>query len=381
MRCGADDTVRIVRPARSRRIFVSLMVLALTGGLSVVLLAWLRPNPSSAIAIRTASEQEILQDRPLGLVVFRFSGNPDVLVLDFESLSAQGQMLNRVAALVEKAGMPRDRVLSDAEMDAAIHAAGYSPETYYYGHDYSASELARFFALAQRDGIALNPEEERLRALCAQEHWTTDTASGALISIPSTSADAAIDLAFRATILRHELSHGEFFTRPVYANAARAFWRDDMGSEDRALFRRFLAREGYDAANDDLVVNEMQAYLMHTRDPRFFSAVTLGMPQNHLEQLQAAFLVRIPPGWLRDSIPAPIKAASSQPSPRILRRGQRRSLVTRSRAPTAKRSWRSSASASAALSAGKYRSCGSESGRGVTKSGLEDAVAMIKSAP
>ena len=58
------------------------------------------------------------------LTVFRFADNPKILVLDFASLHEQGKMLNRVAAFVEKAGLPHDRVLTDAELDAAIHARG-----------------------------------------------------------------------------------------------------------------------------------------------------------------------------------------------------------------------------------------------------------------
>ena len=82
--------------------------------------------------------------------MFRFAANPRILVLDFASLREQGMMLNRVAALVEKAGLPHDRVLTDSELDQAIHAQGDTVETFYYGHDYSAAALVRFFALADR---------------------------------------------------------------------------------------------------------------------------------------------------------------------------------------------------------------------------------------
>ena len=98
-------------------------------------------------------------------------------------------MLNRVAAFVEKAGLPHDRVLTDAELDAAIRASGETPATYYYGHDYRAADLIRFFALADRAGVALTPEEERLRRLLRQAGWTDTSAAGALISIPKAGAD------------------------------------------------------------------------------------------------------------------------------------------------------------------------------------------------
>src|SRR5215831_15291531 len=97
--------------------------------------------------------------------------NPAILVLDFASLRRQGLMLNRVAALIEKAAEPRDRVLSDGELDQAIRAHGDTVETYYYGHDYRASDLARFFALADRDGVRLTAEEQTLRSLLRQERF------------------------------------------------------------------------------------------------------------------------------------------------------------------------------------------------------------------
>ena len=66
------------------------------------------------------------------LTVFRFADNPRILVLDFASLHEQGKMLNRVAAFVEKAGLPHDRVLTDGELEPAIRAQGDTVETFYY---------------------------------------------------------------------------------------------------------------------------------------------------------------------------------------------------------------------------------------------------------
>ena len=93
-------------------------------------------------------------------------------------------MLDRVAALVEKAGLPRDRVLSDPDLLAAIHERGDTIETFYYGHDYPASALARFFQLADQEHVQLNQQEETLRALLNQLGWLKPGANGALITIP-----------------------------------------------------------------------------------------------------------------------------------------------------------------------------------------------------
>lgn len=249
---------------------------------------------------RTASEAEILDAEPGNPSVFRLASNSRVLVLKFATLRAQGRALDRVAAMVEKAGLPRDRVLANEEPSADLTGGGAAPSSYYYGHDYRAGDLARFFAAAARDHVRLTAEEEQLRALVRQEGWTDGHAEGALVSV---FAGAEADMQSRAVVLRHELSHGEYFSNPSYASFVRRFWDGTLTSGERASFRRFLAAEGYDAGLEDLMMNEMQAYLVHTRDPRFFSARDVGIPEIHLRTLRMRFRADMPHGWLRDATP------------------------------------------------------------------------------
>jgi hypothetical protein len=216
-------------------------------------------------------------------------------------------------------------VLRDEELDAAISAAGDTIETYYFGHDYPAADLARFFAAADRDRVALNPQEEWLRKLLRQEGMLEPGARGALITIPRVGSGDGIDAGLRATILRHELSHAEFFTNPVYAEYARGFWRNGLDEAARDAFRRYLAALSYDTALEDLMVNEMQAYLMHTNDTRLFSAGGLGVPIEVMDRWQAGFLLGMPNGWLRDACVASLPSAGT-----ILRR-PRRERPTRQR--------------------------------------------------
>ncbi len=269
------------------------------------------PSLTAAVplpAVQVATEAEILGNTAQTLTVFRFAPNPDILVLDFPNLLQQAHMLNRVAALMEKDGLPRDRVLDDPALADAIRASGDREETYYFGHDYAAGELARFFALAARDGIVLNPDEVMLRSLLAREGFLDDGSHGALISISRAGADPSVDAAARATILHHELSHGEYFSNPRYAEFVRQFFNETMNSQDRVAFKRFLKTQGYDDGQDDLMINESQAYLMHTPDSRFFDSATLGLPPHELGRLRIAFLLGMPPGWLRNStaLPEPV---------------------------------------------------------------------------
>lgn len=260
------------------------------------------PSSPPGLQIRTATEQEILRDVPSGLTVFRFADDQRILVLDFASLQQQGMMLNRLAALIEKSGQPRDRVLTDAELAAAIRADGDTPETYYYGHDYSAASLRRFFALADAANLPLDPEEETLRRLLHQVDWFNPDAQAGLISIPAVGADANVTLTARGTILHHELSHGMFFGDPAYATFVHAFWQSALTGGERGNVRRFLGSEGYDTNYEELMYNEMQAYLMFTRDPEFFTPARVGMTAQRLADLQTQFLRGMPTGWLSEAL-------------------------------------------------------------------------------
>jgi hypothetical protein len=271
-------------------------------------------SPAPRFAVRTASEATILGNSATGPSIFRLDANAAVLVLDFPDLRQQGMMLNRVATLVEKIGLPRDRVLNDADLDAAIRSRGDTVETYYYGHDYAAADLARFFLLADRDAVRLTPEEEELRALLRDEGFLAPGARKALISIPREGAAPGIDAVMRRTILRHELSHAEFFSNPAYADYVRRFWNETLDAPTRQAFVSFLTASDYDAAVPDLFANEMQAYLMHTADPRMFSTASLGLSANTFARLQASFLIGMPPGWLRDctALPSGISVSAGQ---------------------------------------------------------------------
>jgi hypothetical protein len=209
--------------------------------------------------------------------------------------------LNRMAAFIEKAGLPRDRVLSDAELAAAIQAENATAETYYYGHDYRLADVARFYATADRQKMALVEEEERLRRIITGVGMMSETAEAGVISIPREGSDTFVDASGRQSLLRHELSHGEFFTVPAYAAFVRRFWSGNMTEQERAGFRDFLVHQGYDPKDEDLLINEMQAHLMHTTDKRYFSPNYVGLSRARADALRAQFVAGMPSGWLQDA--------------------------------------------------------------------------------
>lgn len=323
---GDDDTV-VLRPARSpakgrRAALLGAGLAVVLGGLAFLLLrpgpAPMMPAPQQSLpsAIHPpagggptaphrfplATEAEILRNTAPDLVIRHLAENPAVLVLDFPSLAEQARMLNRVAALIEKAGLPRDRVLDDAALDAAVRAGGTTAETFYYGHNYRAADMARFFALADRDGVRLNAEEERLRAVLRDLGWLRLDAAGALVSVPHAGVEPWLDMRARAAMLRHELSHGEFFTVPDYAAHVWRFWREMLTETERGRFRAILGAASYDPTLEDVMANEAHAFLFHTADDRFFSPAAAGFTPERVAALRAAFIAGMPRGWLRDAM-------------------------------------------------------------------------------
>jgi hypothetical protein len=250
--------------------------------------------------VTQADEAAVLAAPQDKVRAFRLNQAPSVLVLAFPSLHEQALMLDRVGAFVEKAGMPHDRVMQDAELAARIAQAGEDFDSFYYGHDYRAADLQRFFAAADAGPVTLDADERALRALLTQEGMLQPGAVGAVISLPPLSVQPPVDAGSRATILRHEVSHGVYFTNPAYAAYTQHFWAEVMTDRDRAAFRKMLGGEGYDTANEDLMRNEMQAYLVHTPDRRFFEPSRMGIDAASLRQ---RFVAGMPPGWLRDETP------------------------------------------------------------------------------
>ncbi|WP_348013668.1 hypothetical protein [Roseateles sp.] len=270
------------------------------------------PLPASPPHVELASVAELLALRPEAEWQLRWlHGKGAVLVIQFPNLWAQGRALNRAAALLEKGGARRDQVLTDAGLRAALAAADDNEASYFLGHDYRADDLARFFNLAQAQQVALNANELRLRQLLLDAGLLHAAAPGqfsgqpdrALISFsaeqaddPATPQDEGMDSQRRESVLRHELSHGRYFTDARYRDHCRHFWTRLLSETERQTWRRYLDQLGYDPADETLMVNETQALLMHTPDTRDFDAAALGIGASELEGLRARFRQGMPAG-------------------------------------------------------------------------------------
>lgn len=259
--------------------------------------------PAPASGPRELNPAGLLAGHSSDWRVARLQGNRAILVIEFPNLREQGAAMNRIAALLEKAGAPRDRVLDDLELQQLIVRNGDNAQTFYQGHDYSAVGLARFYMLARRQGLTLGAQELRLEKELLSAGLLGATAAGleargeqALISFsatqdddPTTPIDEGLDARRRESVLQHELSHGEFFTNAAYREHCWRFWREALGERERAILRKYLVGLDYDPANEELLVNEMQALLMHTNDTRAFNARSVGVSETVLDGWRAKF--------------------------------------------------------------------------------------------
>ncbi len=265
------------------------------------------PEPSHPV-IGVQTYQELLSNRSNDWRLARLAENPKILVIEFPSLAAQGRALNRLAALIEKNKAPRDRVLGDEGLAKFIQQGGDTAETFYFGHDYPAEAVARFYTLAGAQQMLLNADELRLgnellaagvlkeeadKLVANPDRQAVVTFTAEQADDPLTKANEAVDAQRRETTLRHELSHGEFFTNAAYREHCWKFWQQ-LSDADRSQLRKFLADQGYDPRNEEVMVNETQAYLMHTPDARTFSAEQLGISPAKLAKWRVTFNLRVP---------------------------------------------------------------------------------------
>ncbi|WP_421988692.1 hypothetical protein [Roseococcus sp.] len=242
--------------------------------------------PAPAEGPAEFSTAEILANRTAEPMALRWASNPLVWVLDFPSLELQGRAMNRMAALLEKARAPRDRVLGDEALAGAITADGRTAATWYSGHNYRASDLARFFEQAERDHVTLNPLERWVQEQVELARRVDRSRDAAILTIPAVGAH--VDAGMRFAILRHELGHGQFFTLPFFAAHVMRIWERGFSETERADMRRYLGGEGYDEKQGELMANEAMAYLLYTPDLRFFDpARDLGWSNEQANRLRA----------------------------------------------------------------------------------------------
>jgi hypothetical protein len=191
--------------------------------------------------------------------------------------------------------------LSNDELAQFIRSVGKTDTTFAYGNDFMVAELVVFFNLAELANIQLTAQEIALRQYLIDRRLMTYRMGfyqalmpkAVILSIPQESPGGpgippVTELA-RRTILTHEISHAEYYTNPLYAKYCRHFWRNVMTDDQRKAFRNFLAKSSYNPNNEEMMVNEGQAYLMYTPDPRAFNPKLVGIAEKDILSLRRRF--------------------------------------------------------------------------------------------
>lgn len=271
-----------------------------------IFLAW-TPWTAWGVEVVTGDFHTILNARNAALTIWNYSDNPNIFIYDFPGLSQQGRTFNRATQLTEQFAAPYKRVLTTPELEKYLEAIRRTQADFAFGHDILVSELVLFFNLAERDKIELVPEELALRDFVLDQglikvwrgFYQAIKPDVVILSIPQTqekhdNEPRINDLARRA-IFTHEISHGEFYTNQYYAEYCRKFWSNTLDENQRGLFVKFLEKKNYSLNQEEMLINEMQAYLMFTPDPNSISAAKLGITDQAFEAMRDAFRRGHPP--------------------------------------------------------------------------------------
>ncbi len=201
-------------------------------------------------------DNQINEWRNRDFEVYSWASFPSVLVFDCRNYDIQNRLFRRLAFYIEKKGYV-GQLLTNSELKGK-HA--------WNAHDYRAEDLARFFNLVAERDFPIYPEESMLRSilishgiLIQDDEGVLHPGEGAVLSISKESTDA-----LRYRFFVHEGAHGIFFTSPEFREFVTELW-NSLDSRDRAMWRFFFSWYGYDPADEYLMINEFQAYLLQQR--------------------------------------------------------------------------------------------------------------------
>ena len=261
-----------------------------------------------AIDVSSGDFQTVLNARNENVVIWQMAENPNIYVFDFKGLNNQGRSFNRITQFTEQQTTePYPKVLNNLELSRYIEAARRTQADFAFGHDVLVGELVQFFNYSQRDKVELNPEEILVRDFLTEQglirfwrgFYQAMRPDVVILAVPQTQDRKAnepmVSTGARYAILLHELAHGEYYTNTHYQKFCQRFWYETLTENQREAFKKFLGNFNYAVNNEELLINEMQAYLMFTPDPKSFSARKLGVSDAELDQMRSAFRRASPP--------------------------------------------------------------------------------------
>lgn len=267
------------------------------------------PFVAWGLEISSGDYKTILNSKTATLTIWKYTDNPKIYIFDFPTLTLQGRSFNRVTQFTEQAqnGEAYLKVLNNDEFAQYMEARRRTQANFAFGHDTLISEMVQFYNIVDRDKITLFPEELTLRDFLLERgfiriwrgFYQALQPDIVLLSVPQIQAknetEPQVSELARMAIFTHEISHGEYYTNSHYANYCRMFWGQTLTDAQREIFINFFKKYNYAVNIPELVINEMQAYLMFTPDPLSFSAKKLGIKREDLEDMREAFRKGKPP--------------------------------------------------------------------------------------
>lgn len=256
---------------------------------------------------RILSREEVFQAKAADRAFYRLDDDARVLVLDMPNVEDQSRVFGRLVIFIERASAPRHRILSVPEVKKWRIANKETLATLTIGNNIRANDFALFFNTARFQNEPITEDEKWLLDRLLEFGVLREAASGLVsvepeqivISAPQVSTvdgcpACVITQSRRELILRHELAHARFVTDQVYRNYVWWFWHNVMTASQRSSVSKYLQALGYDLNAPDLLVNEMQAFLIHTPESEYFSSRAAGFTQSQFTGLHAAFREKYP---------------------------------------------------------------------------------------
>ena len=197
--------------------------------------------------------------------VARWDVDPRVHLLRFASAAAQRDAMGRPSIFLEDLdlhGTIPERVPTGQRGGVAN----------YSGHNMRARDLARFINRLRAErpgGAAETPAESSLVAALSSCGALRSDKSGRVVAARDDLVVAAVagssDKNEVRDALLHEAMHMVFYVDEAFAERCWSFWRERATERDKTAWIAFLRDLRYNVEDEELVVNELQAYMCTER--------------------------------------------------------------------------------------------------------------------
>jgi len=131
---------------------------------------------------------------------------------------------------------------------------------YVKGHNLPGDVILGFFAGEKTNTnlhLALNPREKQFYDVVVESPQISTL--GNHFYVIAVYAHNRSDIQQGIT---HEIRHAYYYLRPEIQAAVKGFWQARVSEADKLRIRSALRNEGYNNENEDLVVDEFQAYIL-----------------------------------------------------------------------------------------------------------------------